>query len=163
MIGSKVTFNGFTINDRVEQPLLHAEEPYYYILVNNVDGLRNADISYESHPIPNAVGERSGDVFRRGKTITLSGYVYALNLARLEEGCDYLQQMFTTTALSELGWTRISDEVDVYIRCRINQDLSIIEGFQSDVYRNAWVVGLRADLPYTYRASDDSIYPAWQA
>lgn len=163
MIGSQVTFNGFTINDRASQPLLHAQSPFYYVLVNNVDGLRNADISYESHPIPNAVGEKSGDVFRRGKTITLSGYVYGQNLAKLEEGCDYLQQMFTTTAQGELGWTRISDNVDVYIRCRINQDLSIIEGFQNDIYRVAWVVGLRSDTPYTYRASDDVIYPTWQA
>ena len=161
MIGSPITFNGFTINNRGAQPLLHAQSPYYYIMVNNVDGLRNADISYESHPIPNAPGEKSGDVFRRGKTITLSGYVYGLNLERLEEGCDYLQNMFADTGIHQLGWTRYADGVAVYINCRVSQDLAIVESFNDLNYRWAWVVGLRADNPFTYTGGG-TLHPSWQ-
>ena len=162
MLGSKVTFGSFTINDRVTQPLLHAQHPFYYIMLKNVEGLRNSDISFESNPIPNAVGEKSGDVFRRGKTITLSGVIYALNLETLELGADYLQQMFASTAIQELGWTRYADDVPVYIHCRVNQDLTIVESFDSDTYRWPWVVGLRADIPFTYKQSDDSLHPSWQ-
>lgn len=162
MIGTAISYNGFTINNRASQPLLHAQSPYYYIMVNNVDGLRTADISYESHPIPNAPGEKSGDVFRRGKTITLSGYVYAAHLIALETGCDILQQMFADTGIHQLSWTRRSDSVAVYLNCRVNQDLSIVESFDSLNYRWAWVVGLRADNPFTYAVSGGALYPAWQ-
>lgn len=162
MLGSAISFNGFTINDRASQPLLHAQAPFYYIMVKNVDGLRNSDISYEAHPIPNAPGEKSGDVFRRGKTVTLSGLVYAANLSALEQGCDVLQQMFADTGIHQLSWTRQSDDVAVYLNCRVNQDLAIVESFDSLTYRWPWVVGLRADNPFTYAVSGGSLYPSWQ-
>lgn len=162
MIGTAISFNGFTINNHAGQPLLHAQSPYYYIMVNNVDGLRNADISYESHPIPNAPGEKSGDVFRRGKTITLSGYVMGMNLVYLEQGCDVLQQMFADTGIHQLSWTRRSDNVAVYLNCRVNQDLTIVESFERLEPRWAWVVGLRCDNPFTYAVSGGALYPSWQ-
>jgi len=162
MLGSAVTFNGFTINNRASQPLLHAQAPFYYIMLKNVDGLTNADISYESYPLPQVVGEKSGDVWRRGKTITLSGNVYGLNYTYLWQGVGYLQQMFASTAMHALAWTRTQDNIGVYINCRVNQDLSIVEGLDSDVYRIPWVVGLRADIPFTYKSSDSSLYPTWQ-
>lgn len=162
MLGSAVTFGSYTINNRAAQPLLHAQSPFYYIMLKNVDGLTNADISYESHPLPQVPGEKSGDVYRRGKTITLSGNVYGLNLQTLYQGVDYLQQMFADTSLRNLGWTRRSDNIAVYIQCRVSQDLSVVESFDSDVYRIPWVVGLRADIPFTYKQSDNSLYPTWQ-
>jgi len=163
MIGTAITYNGITINDNVNQPLREAQSPFYYIMVNNVDGLRTADISYESHPLPNIPGEKSGDVFRRGKTITLSGYIYGLSLGYLETGADVLHQMFgSTTSLNNLSWTRRSDGIAVYLRCRPQQDLSIVESFDSLTRRWAWVVGLRCDMPYTYKVSDNSLYPTWQ-
>lgn len=162
MIGTAISFNGTTINNHAAQPLLQAQSPFYYIMVNNVDGLRNADIAYESHPIPNAPGEKSGDVFRRGKTITLSGYVTGLNLVYMEQGCDVLQQMFSDTGIHQLSWTRRADGVAVYINCRVNQDLTIVESVESMNPRLAWVVGLRADIPFTYAVSGGALYPAWQ-
>lgn len=162
MIGSAVSFNGFTINDNASQPLLQAQSPFYYISIKNVDGLRNADISYESHPIPNATGEKSGDVFRRGKTITLSGNITGFTYSYLEAGADYLSQMFSSTDIHALTWTRKNDGVAVYVNCRVNQDVSIIESVESLLPRWAWVVGLRADYPYSLRVSDNSVYPTWQ-
>jgi len=168
MLGTSVNFKSanegtsFIINNRASQPLLHAQSPFYYISLLNVDGLKQADISYESYPLPNTSGEKSGDVFRRGKTITLSGVIQALSLGYLEAGSEFLQQMFAETTLRKLTWTRRNDGVEVYIKCRVSQDLSVVENFSSHEYRWPWVVGLRADYPYTYRASDNSVYPTWQ-
>lgn len=169
MIGSIVKFKSaneaatFTINDRENQPLLQAQSPFYYISVTNIDGLRQADISFESHPIPNATGEKSGDVFRRGRTITLSGFVMGHNLGYLDVGCDYLQQMFTETTPRKLIWTRKSDNIEIYLKCRVTQDLAIAESIAGTAIRFAWVVGLRADQPITRKTSDNSIYPTWQS
>lgn len=162
MLGKAISFNGFTINNNASQPLREAQSPFYYIAVTNVDGLRSADISYEAHPIPNAPAEKSGDVFRRGKTITLSGFVYGLNLKYLEQGCDVLQNMFADTGIHQLAWTRRADDVAVYLNCRVSQDLSVVESFDSLTQRWPWVVGLRADNPFTYAVSGGALYPSWQ-
>lgn len=168
MIGSYIKFYTFagadswTINDRANRPLLWETSPYYYISVTSVDGLFNADMSYESHPIPNATGEKSGDVFRRGKTITLTGKINAMNLGALATGAEYLQQMFRETGLRKLVFKRMSDNVVVYYRARVNQDLTIVETFSSGKYEWDWVVGLRTDTPFTYNLSGDAIYPSWQ-
>jgi hypothetical protein len=124
--------------------------------------LDQADISYESHPIPNVTGEKSGDVFRRGRTITLSGNIYGRNIGKLEEGAEYLQLMFLETKLRKLKWTRIIDNIEVYTMCRVSQDLAVARNVQEGIYRFGWTIGLRADLPFTYRESDDALYPSWQ-
>jgi hypothetical protein len=162
MIGSPITFNGFTINNHAGQPLLQAQAPFYYIAVTNVDGLYTSDISYESHPLPNITGEKSGDVFRRGKTITLSGNITGHNFSYLLNGVDYLYNMFASTTIHELGWTRQNDSMAVYINCRVQQDLSVVESIGSLLPRFAWVIGLRADNPRSYKQSDDTLYPSWQ-
>lgn len=162
MLGSAVSFNGFTINNHAGQPLLQAQSPFYFISLKNVDGLYAADISYESHPLPNITGEKSGDVFRRGKTITLSGNITGFNYSYLLNGIDYLANMFADTGLHNLSWTRQNDGVGVYIRCRVQQDLSVVESLDSLLPRFAWVIGLRADNPRSYKTSDDSLYPTWQ-
>lgn len=169
MLGSYIkyyTFAGadsFTINDHASRPLLWQTSPFYYISVNNVDGFRNSDISYESHPIPNATGEKSGDVYRLGKSITLSGKINALNLGALEAGADYLGAMFAEIRLRKLVWKRMSDLVVVYMRAKLNQDLIIVETFESGKYEWDWVVGLRTETPFTYNLSGDAVYPTWQS
>jgi hypothetical protein len=168
MIGTAISFlsaneaTTYTINDRSNQQLLQEQSPFYYIFVDSVDGLYQSDISYESHPIPNATGEKSGDVFRRGKTITLSGNIYGRNLAKLEEGAEYLQTMFAEKALRKLRWTRRIDGVQVYLKCRVSQDLAVVQSFSDGKYRWSWVVGLRADYPFTYKSSDNTLYPTFQ-
>lgn len=162
MIGRTITFGSFTINNRAAQPNLWAQSPFYYISVSSIDGLSAADISYESHPIPYAIGEKSGDVFRRGKSVTITGKIEALNVAYLETGADFLGQMFADRTLRNLSWTRISDGVAIYLKCRINQDLSIVESFQEGRYSWPYTVGLRADDPRTRRVSDSTVYPTWQ-
>ncbi len=167
MIGRAINFkssggSSFIINNNASQPFLEAQSPYYYIQVTSVDGLDSADISYESHPVPFAIGEVSGDVFRRGKSITLTGKVRGLNLKYLEIGSDFLGQMFAEKAIRKLTWTRWVDGIEIYLACRINNDLSIARSFEDGRYEWQWTVGLRADDPRTKKTSDDSVYPTWQ-
>lgn len=168
MFGSAINFKSsdgitdFIINDRVNHPKLWAQSPYYYIMVNNVDGLYGADLSIESHPLPNYIGEKSGDIFRRGKTITISGTIQAANFGALERGAEFLQQMFADTGLRKLIWTRWSDSIQVYYIARINQDLAISQTISDLSYRYNYTVAVRADDPRTYKVSDDTVYPTWQ-
>jgi hypothetical protein len=155
--------DNWVINDRSSsgQPNLWEDSPYYYISAQ-VDGLRGADISYETHPIPNYIGEYSGDVIRRGKGIAISGDIRALNLSYLEAGADYLQEMFAETLKRKLVWTRWADGVTVYLKCRVSQDLVVVENIDSDYYKYTYTVGLRADDPRTRNFSGDAIYPTFQ-
>lgn len=169
MIGSYIKFytvanvDSWTINDHASRPLLWQTSPYYYISVTSADGLYNADISYESHPIPNATGEKAGDVLRRGKTITLTGKIHGMNIGAIATGAEYLQQMFQETGLRKLVFKRLQDSVVVYYKGRVNQDLTIVESFADGKYEWDWVVGVRCDQPFTYNLSGDALYPAWQA
>ena len=168
MFPTKLTFysasgaSNWVINDRVTQPKLWANSPYYYISAESVDGIYSSDISYESHPIPQSIGEFSGDVIRRGKTITITGDINALNLRALEVGEDYLYQAFAETARRKLVYTR-ADGVAVYLKCRVNQDLAIVKNINSFQYKYTYTVGLRADDPRWKKVSDNSVYPTWQA
>jgi len=166
MFPTKITYFGmsnteYNINNREDQPTLWEEAPYYYIEAD-IEGLRGADISFESHPIPNAIGESSGDIFRRGKGLAISGKITGLNLSTLESGADYLQEMFAKTNKRKLVWRRWADGITVYLNCRVNQDLVVVEKIDSFNYSYEFTVGLRADDPRTRKLEDDSIYPDWQ-
>jgi hypothetical protein len=152
----------YVLNDRTSQPLLWQQSPFYYIHVEDVEGLRAAEMSTESHPIPNNIGERSGDIFRRGKAITISGRIEAMSLGYLEQGADWLQLAFTDTSKRRLIWPRWADGVSIYLTCRVVNDLSVVETVVSDKYQWEFVVGLRADDPRTRNASGGGIYPSWQ-
>lgn len=171
MLGTSISFfsndggTQYVINDNFSYPNLWAEEPFYFISVTSVDGLYSSDISFESHPLPNATGEKSGDVFRRGKTITLSGQIQALNITALETGATFLRQMFNETLPRKLvwyPWEYVADGIGIYLTCRVNQDLAIVQEFDSFDYRYNWTVGLRADDPRTRNIDDDLVFPDWQ-
>lgn len=150
----------FIINNRINY---NTTSPFYYIQVESVDGLYGADISYESHPIPNYIGEKSGDVIRRGKTITLSGKIYGRALSEIYQGAHFLQQMLAETAARKLVFIPWDYGIQLYITCRPSQDLSIAESFSSNTPILGFTFGLRADDPRSYKLSDDSLFPTWQA
>jgi hypothetical protein len=152
----------FTINDRTYIDLLIS--PWYYIKVDTVDGYWGADISAESHPVPGAHREVSGDTFRRGKTITLSGTIRARGLLELRQAQRYLQMMFWDVSgprkLIHQTW-----EVDeeIYFWCKPIQDVAMVERVENDDYRTQWSVALRVDDPRTRKLSDDTFYPTFWA
>jgi len=154
--------SSFIFNDRT--PILTGNwtSPYYYIKVDSVDGHFGADLSYESHPIPNAIGEKSGDVFRRGKTLTFSGTIYGRGLSEIYSGVDFLQQMLADTNIRPLVFIPWNHGIQLYYNARPYQDLSVTENFDSQVFKFGYVFALRADDPRTYKVSDGSLFPDWQ-
>lgn len=155
--------SSFVINDRT--PILTGNwaSPYYYIQVQSVDGHYSADISYESHPIPNAIGELSGDVFRRGKTLTFSGTIWGRGLSEIYSGADFLHQMLAETAIRQLVFIPWNHGIELYYAARPYQDLSITESFENQTPRLLYTFALRADNPRSYKVDDDSLFPTWQA
>lgn len=152
----------FTINDQTSINANWIGGDPFYISVDSVDGLNSADISFESHPLPNMTGERSGDVFRRGKTITLSGTIWGSHLSGLTLGSEYLAQMFWETKPRKLIFYPQFTTTQVYFTCRVNNDLSVAQSKPTDWnYRWTWVVGLRADDPRMYNVTGDTIYKSW--
>jgi len=167
MIGKPIQYKSvdegttFTINDRTYETLMIA--PYYFICVSAVDGLMGADISFESHPIPNLIGEKSGDVFRRGKTVTLSGTIYARGMAELYEGAFYLQNMFAqVSGLRKLLFTPWNYGTQLYVKCRVTQDLSVVMATEKGHHEWPWTVGVRCDDPRLYLASSNTVFPSFQ-
>lgn len=134
----------------------------YYISVDSVDGLNSSDISFETHPIPNDTGEKSGDVFRRGKSVTLSGTIWGKNIGGLAIGAEYLSEVFWDTSMRKLYWYPLVASSQVYLNCRVFNDLSVAQiKPQERNYRWLWTVGLRADDPKIYNAVGDAVYRSW--
>jgi len=152
--------NSYVINDRTKVSL--QVSPFYYIQVESVDGIWGSDISYESHPIPNAIGEKSGDVFRRGTTVTVSGKIYGRGLSELDSGAWFLRQMLAEKALRKFVFIPWAYGIQLYVNCRPYQDLVIVETLESNIYRSSFTFGLRADDPRSYKLSDNSLFPTWQ-
>lgn len=153
----------FTINNRASIQSGFTISPYYYISLTDVDGLRSADISVESVPLPNDTGERSGDIFRRGKGISLSGTIEARTFGDLENAADYLEEMFWDTSARKLIWYPWNSSSQIYVTARVINDLAIPmtkDTGGQHIWR--WAVGLRADDPRFYKLSDNSIYKTWQ-
>jgi hypothetical protein len=153
----------FIFNDKTAITTANWVSPFYYIQVTSVDGHFGADISYESHPIPNAIGEKSGDVFRRGKTLTFSGTIYGRGLSEIYSGADFLQQMLAEKTIRKLVFIPWNHGIQLYYNCRPFQDLSITEQFDSEVFKFPFVFGLRADDPRSYTLSGNTLFPSWQA
>src|SRR5437667_930530 len=109
MLGAKINFQGSDgstanyFNDRSTN--VPDVSPFYYLKLETVDGLYGADIAYESHSIPNDIGEKSGDVNRKGKTITLAGIIWAKDYKTLEAGADALGQVFADLGSRKMIWT----------------------------------------------------------
>jgi hypothetical protein len=164
MIEHPITFidgndDEYTINDLTYRDLLTA--PYYFIKVDSVDGYWGADVAYESHPIPGGIGERSGDIYRRGKTITLSGTIYARNLQNLREGQRYLAEMFWDTGIRKLVYKTWEAPEELYLNCRVIQDLAMIDRVENNNFRVNWTIALRADDPRSRKLSDHFYYPSY--
>jgi hypothetical protein len=153
-----ITFNGITMNDDSKSEF---SGQLYWIEVRSFDGLFDDDLSYEAHPIPGYVGERSGDVFRRGKTITLTGFLWASNLEQLRISERLMQQAFWDCKPYNLVFQRWK-EPQLYIKCRVSQPLKIVEQQEDEKMRRPFTVAFRADEPRSKKVADDSFYPTFQ-
>lgn len=163
MLESTVAFNGFTFNDQSMLKANLSVSPYYCAELTSVDGLLGADVSYEEHPIPGAIGVKSGDVFRRARTITLTGILWARGLQDLRTGQWAMAQAMADRAAHPLTWTPWNLGFSIYLTCRVYQDLVMPEQQPDRKMARQFVVSLRADDPRTYKTSDNSLYPTWQS
>ncbi len=150
----------FVINRQQSMRSSWMEDPGYYIKLDSVDGFYGADIETESHVIPHATGERFGDSFRRGKGITLSGSIEGADIGKLIEGSRYLNRMFWNLQPRRLQW--VEGDTEVYYLCKVINDLSITENYQTWNPTFSWTVGLRALDPRMRKIDDDSIYYDYQ-
>ena len=153
----------YAINDRASINANWTGTLKYYISVESVDGLGGADMSTESHPNPQLIGETSGDIWRRGRGITLSGIIFAQNMGALATGAEFLEQMFWETSERKLGFFLMSDARHVYYKCRVVNDLSVaVSKPQSYAPQWSWTVGLRADDPRLYVWGGTTLAHSWQ-
>lgn len=167
MITSKINYrsaNGsvdWIINDQTSMRSGWSTSPYYYICVDDTPGLYGTDVEVETHTIPHAIGEKSGDILRRGKGFSLSGYIEAPNIDYLQDAVAFLMQMFWDTSERKLIWKYKTVGTDIYLKCRVVNDIDIRETYNSYSPRFTWSVGLRADDPRFRVLSNDALFYSW--
>jgi hypothetical protein len=162
MIESVITYNGLALNDQSKRDLSIA--PHYWYRVLTVDGIWDEEVRFETHPRPHVHGASSGDAYYNGKTLVLSGNIYALNVGYLRVAQRALQGAFYDMQDHQLEF-HLWGEEDVYITCRKNQKIDMPET-QDRGGTRPWVrpftVQLWADDPRMYRAGTTEALPVWQ-
>lgn len=162
MIESKIEYNGLTLNDQSKRSLSVA--PYYWYRVTSVDGIWDQDVRFETHELPHRHGSSSGDAYYNGKTIVISGSIYAKNIGYLRQAQRALQGAFYDMQDHQLLFT-LWGESRVYITCRKNQKIDMPET-QDRGGSNPWVrpftIQLYADDPRMYAEGTSTPYPVWQ-
>lgn len=150
----------YILNDQASMRSKWTIAPWWYIKVETADGLFGADISSESNPIPHAIGERSGDTYRKGKGISLNGTIEGRNITDMEAATRYLQPAFWDARPRKLIYTEYDGTV-CYFLCRVLNDLSISVTYSVQNPRWTWTVGLRCDDPRQRKLSDNSLFYSW--
>lgn len=150
----------YTLNDQASMRSKWVSSPHYFIKVETADGLFGADISSESNPIPHAIGERSGDTYRKGKGISLNGTLEGRNVTDLETAARYLQMAFWEAAPRKLIYNEY-DGTACYFKCRVLNDLSVSVTYSAPNPRWTWTVGLRCDDPRQRKLSDNTLFYGW--
>ena len=162
MIESVITYNGLSLNDQSKRSLTVA--PFYWYRVLTVDGIWDEEVRFETHVKPHQHGASSGDAYYNGKTLVISGNIYALNVGYLRQAQRALQAAFYDMQDHELGF-HLWGEGNVYITCRKNQKIDMPET-QDRGGSRPWVrpftVQLWADDPRMYGAGTTVAIPAFQ-
>ena len=162
MIESVIEYNGLLLNDQSKRSL--TTSPFYWYRVLSVDGIWDEEVRFESHEKPHQHGTESGDAYYSGKTLVISGSLYALSVGYLRQGQRALQQAFYDMQDHQLLFT-LWGEIRVYITCRKNQKLDMPET-QDRGGTRPWVrpftVQLYADDPRMYAEGTQTPYPIWQ-
>jgi hypothetical protein len=158
MLESTIVFNGLTMNDHSKRSLMVS--PFYWYRVTSVDGIWDSPVRFETHPIPQKNGSRSGDAFYSGKTITISGQIVAVSLGTLHVAQRGLQQAFYDMLDYDLTFT-MNGEPNLFITCRKNQPIAMAETQETSDFRRSFVIQLIADDPLMYQVGGSTVYPVW--
>lgn len=162
MIESIIEYNGLQLNRQADRPML--APPFYWYRVLTVDGIWDEEVRFEVHPKPHQHGTESGDAYYSGKTIVISGNIYARSVGYLRQAQRALQAAFYDMQDHQLLFT-LWGETPVYLTCRKNQKIDMPET-QDRGGSNPWVrpftVQLYADDPRLYAQGSSTPYPVWQ-
>jgi hypothetical protein len=144
-------------------------------IVNEVNGLEDADLRDDREVNPQAHGETYFDAFYGGRTITISGYIRAYTLNKLRDMQQALKQALADLSSEmPLIFHGYGDPTaDVQIFCRKGAPLQMTE-VQTDhnYFRRPFMITLRASNPRflgmvdQYESADFSIIetfsPSWE-
>lgn len=162
MIESVIEYNGLQLNKQSDRPML--APPFYWYRVLTVDGIWDEDVRFEVHEKPHQHGSSSGDAYYNGKTIVISGLIYARSVGYLRQAQRALQGAFYDMQDHQLLFT-LWGETPVYLTCRKNQKIDMPET-QDRGGSMPWVrpftVQLYADDPRLYAQGSSTPYPVWQ-
>ncbi len=124
----------------------------WWVEIVTIDGLWDADIVDERFPIPAQSGERSGDDFYSGKTITINAIIHARTPDGLRSGQRAVQAAFADIDIHPLYMRSWVDANRLYVNCRKIQPLAMTEGIPSVAkpWERAFTVAVRADDPRIY-------------
>lgn len=143
-------FNGLTLNSgKGTLPLggLFSNYAYY---IQEIGGLDDADIAVSADNLPAAHGEISMPGFYGGRTITLQGFIRAINPYQLRVAQQNLREAFgqNFTEKSLIFLTGDAVNGDIFINCRKSAPLAMREQVTKyNEHRRDFLVTLRASDP----------------
>ena len=158
------TFNSLTLHDRGKMVL--NVSPFYWFECKSIDGLWGTDVEVDSFPIPGGTGEHIGTPVKRGRTITYTGRLWASNLETLRAGQRAIQQALDDKQVHNLAIQykgTASTEVAFYFKAYCSQDVVMPEEQADDRMFRTFTFALRCPDPRSYKVSDNSLWPSWQA
>lgn len=143
---STFTFNGITLND--------SSSPDRY-KVYKVSGLFDADMRDVRDVKSSSHGEISYNSYYSGRTIVLSGKIYAGNIIKLNNMISDLQSAFST--LEETAFSiDFPDEAGVLSYCKKITPLDISSELTSNLPQADFMITLRASDPRFYSGLEQS-------
>jgi hypothetical protein len=171
--GGVGTTGNLILNDWENRDYSHDPFGWYQLL--SVDGLWDQDIRFESYNLPQQDGARSGDTYKTGKTIVLSGMVVAADMPHLRNMQRALINAFADRAQHKLffsvmdtgghrdagGGMNAFDTVtttDLYVTCRKSQKIDMPETQPGFGWKRPFTIQLFADDPLIYVQGTDAIY-----
>lgn len=153
-IDAIVEYNGLELNNKTTTS--STAECYW---VNEIGGLDDADIRDSRELKPQAHGEISYDAWYGGRTITITGYIRAYNLAKMRSMIFDLKQAFSTLEelplyLRQTVFDSDGSQGDMFINCRKSASISIKESQGNQKFWREFLVTLRASDPRFYSAEE---------
>jgi hypothetical protein len=128
--------------------LLNVRQNYDTYLVNNIDGLSDADIRDSRDVNPGDHGETAFAAFYGGRTITLSGKLRGYNLQKMRDMVMALRAAFSDLTTEYPLYIRTGNTArDVAIYCKKHQPLVVPETQADFTHRRDFQIALRASDP----------------
>lgn len=117
-------------------------------IINEIDGLDDADVRDAREQNPGFHGETAFDSYYGGRTITLGGLIRAQSLFKMRDMETAMRQAFSDLKEHPLIIRSGSVDLDVFILCKKYQKLVIKEAQTDFRHARVFQVALRASNPF---------------